>query len=214
MYKVISFDIGGTLIETESNNNYNLDALSKLIGLPKDKVRYIYKKVFQEKKGTLLELVSLFCNLLNVELNEEIINFFKEKYSSENNKAKVNQEASKVLQDIKSMGYKIILLSNSCCLIETKLDDSLMKNIDRIFYSYDLGYTKSNSEMYRIVEEELGCGPEEILHIGDTLNSDYIKPRDNGWTSIYYGQVEDPSILTISSLEEILDILGESYGKA
>lgn len=46
MYRVISFDISGTLLDTESNNKYNLDELSNLIEIPKNIVRYTYKDVF------------------------------------------------------------------------------------------------------------------------------------------------------------------------
>lgn len=214
MYRFISFDIGGTLLDTESNNKYNLDELSNLIGLPKNIVRCAYKEVFQKRRGTLLELVTLFCNILNIELDDKIINFFKEKYSKENNKTKINSDVLKVIQEIKNMGYKIILLSNSCCLIDTILDDNIMKNVDRVFYSYDLGYTKSDSEIYRIVENELDCQSGDILHIGDTLKSDYIKPRENGWDSIYYGKIAQDDVISISSLTEILDILrGKIYGE-
>ena len=177
IYKVISFDIGGTLLNAESNNKYSLDELYKIIDLPKNVIRSAYKDVFQKRKGTLLELVTLFCDVLNIDLDDEIFTFFREKYSDKNNKSEINPEACDVIHEIKDMGYKIILLSNSCCLINNELDNDIVKNVDRIFYSYDFGYTKSDNDIYKIVEMELGCSSEEILDIGDTLSSDYIQPR-------------------------------------
>ena len=51
MIKVISFDIGGTLIQNESDDKYNLKSLSEMIKLPYDIVRDSYKSIFQKKKG-------------------------------------------------------------------------------------------------------------------------------------------------------------------
>lgn len=207
MYKVISFDIGGTLLENESSDKYNLSELAKLLDLPKNNVRLAYKNVFQKRNGTLLELVTLFCKVLNIEITDEIITFFKEKYSDKNNRVRKNSSASKVIQDLKNMGYKIILFSNNCCLVNTEIDADIMKNIDKIFYSYNLGYTKSDSESYRIVEKEMGVKSDEVLHIGDTFNSDYIKPRENGWDSLYYGNIDDSNIQSIESLDKLIEIL-------
>ena len=211
MYKVISFDIGGTLIETKSNSDYNMNKLAELLSLPKEEVKNAYKNIFQKRKGTLLELTKEFCNLLNITLNDEIISFFKEKFSQKNNQIINNPSAIKVIKEIKNMGYKIILVSNSCCLFNTTLDKEIMENIDSVFYSYDLGYTKNDNQIYRLIEKELNCLPSEFLHIGDTLKSDYTNPIKNGWNAIYYSKEIENGVESITSLEEILHILRGNY---
>ena len=53
MIKVVSFDIGGTLLKNEDNvsqSQYGLKELTKLLNLPYEKVREAYKDVFQKKK--------------------------------------------------------------------------------------------------------------------------------------------------------------------
>lgn len=45
-----------------------------------------------------------------------------------------------------------------------------------MFYSYELGFTKDDKESYAFVLEKLNVKSEEILHIGNTLKSDYFKP--------------------------------------
>ena len=207
MYKVISFDIGGTLIDTESNDKYNMSKLVDLLSLDRENVRYAYKNVFQKRKGTLLELVTLFCNVLGIEINDNIINFFKEKFSSDNNRIIIKPKVLNVIEEIKCMGYKVILLSNSCCLFDTNLGDDIIKNVDGIFYSYDLGYTKNDDEIYKLIENKIGFKANEILHIGDTLSSDYRIPIRNGWNAIYYGERVEDDVISISSLDEILDVL-------
>ena len=105
------------------------------------------------------------------------------------------------------MGYKIILLSNSCCLIKNKFNEDFLKSIDDIFYSYDIGYTKEQEGIYKYVEEKMKCQSEEFLHIGDTLSSDYLMPKKFGWNALYYGKTEDYSVETIERLEDIIEIL-------
>ena len=68
MIKVVSFDIGGTLLEDshDNPNNYNLKELAKIVNIPYENVRDVYKNVFQKSNGTLNELVGKFCNDLGI----------------------------------------------------------------------------------------------------------------------------------------------------
>ena len=213
MIKVISFDIGGTILLTKSISQYNLKALTELVNKPYDEVRNAYKNIFQKKKGTLEELVFDFTTTLNIINNQEIINFFKEKFSFKNNVTEYNKNIISLIKKLKEMGFKIILFSNSCCLLVNDLSDEILNNVDVIYYSYDLGYTKSDSMSYKIIEKKMNVLPNEILHIGDTLKSDYIKPIENGWNALYYGKIDDKNINNIENLEEILNIVSGDLWK-
>ena len=61
MIKVVSFDIGGTLIENNENQNetkkYDLKSLTTLLNLPYEKVRETYKLFFQKSKGNKRRMV-------------------------------------------------------------------------------------------------------------------------------------------------------------
>lgn len=81
--------------------------------------------------------------------------------------------------------------------------------VDNVFYSYNLGYTKEDNEIYKIIEEKIENKPFEILHIGDTILSDYLKPRENGWNTLYYGNQQDNNINSINDLNEIFNYLEE-----
>ena len=79
MIKVVSFDIGGTLLKNEdpaSQSQYGLKDLTKLLNLPYENVRGAYKDVFQKKKGSFNELINDFCNKLEIKFNKTIIDFF------------------------------------------------------------------------------------------------------------------------------------------
>lgn len=209
MIKVVSFDIGGTLLEDshDNPNNYNLKELTKVVNMPYENVRDVYKNVFQKSKGTLDELVEKFCNDLGISNTENLNNFFVGKFSNNNTNSTISNDKITLIRDLKEKGYKVILFSNSCCLINNDAIKEIYDLVDGVFYSFDIGYTKDDKQSYRYIEKVLNVEPTEILHIGDTLKSDYIKPIENDWNALYYGSSDDKSVNYISSLLELYDFL-------
>ena len=59
--------------------------------------------------------------------------------------------AREVIINLYNMGYRIILFSNNCCLADSCVDEEINKYIEHIYYSYDMGYTKSDKEAYQII---------------------------------------------------------------
>lgn len=210
MIKVVSFDIGGTLLEAsnENSNNYSLKELTRLVNMPYENVRNVYKNVFQKSNGTLVELIEKFCNNLGISNTENLNNFFAGKFSNNNVNNEISNDKITLINDLKEKGYKVILFSNSCCLLNNDAIKKIYDLVDGVFYSFDIGYTKDDKESYRYIEKVLNVKPNEIIHIGDTLKSDYIKPMENGWDALFYGNTDDESINYISSLMELYDFFG------
>lgn len=49
--------------------------------------------------------------------------------------------------------------------------------------------------------------PNEILHIGDTLKSDYYIPKKYGWNVLYYGKCDEADVKSIEFLTDLINIL-------
>lgn len=207
MIKVVSFDIGGTLLEDSHDkpNNYNLKELAKIVNMPYENVRDVYKNVFQKSNGTLNELVEKFCSGLGISNSENLNNFFIGKFSDSNTNSTISNDKITLIRNLKENGYKVILFSNSCCLLNNDAIKEIYDLVDGVFYSFDIGYTKDDKESYQYVEKILNVKPTEVLHIGDTLKSDYLKPIENGWNALFYGNSDDESVNCISSLMELYD---------
>ena len=207
MIKVVSFDIGGTLLEDSRDkpNNYNLKELAKIVNMPYENVRDVYKNVFQKSNGTLNELVEKFCSGLGISNSENLNNFFIGKFSDSNKNSTISNDKITLIRNLKENGYKVILFSNSCCLLNNGAIKEIYDLVDGVFYSFDIGYTKDDKESYQYVEKALNVKPIEVLHIGDTLKSDYLKPIENGWNALFYGNSDDESVNCISSLMELYD---------
>lgn len=210
MIKVVSFDIGGTLLKNEdlgSQNQYGLKELTKLLNLPYENVRDVYKDVFQKKKGSFNELINTFCNKLEIKSNKTIIDFFHNKFFIESKKQVILSEDISLIKNLKSKDYKVILFSNSCCLLNNDAINEVLDYIDNIFYSYDIGYTKDDEESYKYIEKVMNVKPNEILHIGDTLKSDYYMPKKYGWNALYYGNCDKTDVKSIEFLTDLINIL-------
>ena len=158
MIKVISLDIGGTLIDISDNlsSKYSFKELSKLVKMPYDDVKLAYKSIFQKTIGTRSELINNFCNMLKINNSIQLDNFFKKKFKKEKNI--ISNDKLNVINKLKKMGYKIILFSNNCCLLEDYFDE-YYGLFDKIFYSFDIGYTKNETESYRYIEKNMGYKP-------------------------------------------------------
>ena len=140
MIKVISFDIGGTLANQEKDN-YSLKALAILLNKDYDVVRNAYKNVFQKSNGSFNELLDKFTKILNIDKSKELIDFLNNKFSIK--QEEITKDKIELITKIKEMNYKIILFSNTSNLYNNKLPEDLLKIVDDIFYSYEIGYTKN-----------------------------------------------------------------------
>ncbi len=205
MIKVVSFDIGGTLC-TSTKDIYSLRELSKLLNIDYNLVRKAYKNVYQKSKGTFEEQLDKFTSILGIKPTSELVIFLKNKFTS--NEGEVTPDKIELIKKLRELGYKVILFSNTSNLFTSKLPDELVNSVDDIFYSYDLGYTKNESESYKIVEKKMNYNPEEFIHIGDTLKADYYSPIENGWNALYYGETTE-DVVSITSLNEVIDYLNQ-----
>lgn len=181
MIKLITFDIGGTIIK-HKNQESKLDKIEKLIGYPKNLFKGEYKKIFCTSKAPLDEMIDMFIEIYKVSNKENLKEIFKKESNI------VPQDGfEKIFYELNDFGYKVATISNACYWTYTPLEESVFKKyIDKEFYSFDIGYTKPNSNVFKYVEQYYKIKPNEILHIGDSYASDYLGAKECGWNSYLY----------------------------
>lgn len=200
MIKVVSFDIGGTLIKEEGDYGYSINDLALLVDKDKKLVKKCYKDIFQKEKGSFDELVNKFADAIDYKRNDKLDNFFLKKF---NDSSSITDEARNAIELVHNLGYRIILFSNSCCLIKNTIPKEILKLIEHVYYSFDLGYTKSDKEAYKTIVDDLNVKPDEILHVGDIYSSDYLSPKENGFNALFYGETEE----NVDKITNLLDIV-------
>ena len=106
--------------------------------------------------------------------------------------------------------YPLFLISNTDPFsIDNVLDKFQLRGLfDKIFFSYKLGFIKTDAQFLDLVLEELGLPAEECLLIGDSIQSDIIPAKEKGLKAVLIDRKNSrnfhPKIKRLDDLEKIL----------
>lgn len=108
-----------------------------------------------------------------------------------------------VLEKLKTLGYKMAVISNATCgrLIKRGLiNRGLIQFFDEVIVSADVGFRKPHRRIYEIALESLKLAPTESVMIGDMLEIDLTGAKKLGMYTILVQFVNSP-VLKSTSLE-------------
>jgi len=95
--------------------------------------------------------------------------------------------ALKALSYVKSIGKRVVCISDSYLSakqMEAILESQgLMKYVDKLYVSCEIGKRKSTGRLFSYVLEQEG---RNLVHIGDNYNSDKLIPRRLGITALWF----------------------------
>ncbi len=91
-------------------------------------------------------------------------------------------ETLQVLEQLKSKGIKIAIVSNTPKLsVDGVLEKFGMDKIfDAVCFSYENGYLKTDPELFEIALEKLGVDKDEALMVGDSMETDIAGAENAG----------------------------------
>ena len=84
---------------------------------------------------------------------------------------------------------------------------------DFVLLAQECGFVKPGRRIFDLALAECGCGPEQVVHVGDSLPSDILGANGMGIRSMWLnrdGATNDTGITPhheISDLRELLEIL-------
>lgn len=185
MIKVVAFDIGNTIYIIDKRNTI-LKNLINIFDLPKEKVRNSYYNIFNKNNYSLEKLTKMLCEDLNSSKYNEVLKYFQNLDIESKKYDYVDENILDLIKDLKKIGIKIILSSNSNILHKNLTDKNLEGLIDFTFRTYQIGYQKSEESYYRHIEKQLNVKSNEILNIGDDFILDYEMPKKFGWHAILF----------------------------
>ena len=112
----------------------------------------------------------------------------KDEINAELKVCKANKPALAFFNKVKESGKRIIIISDmylSCSTISTLLQNCGY-NLDgvNVYVSSEYALTKRSGNLFKKVLELEGVKANEVLHIGDNLRSDVIRPRLIGMKSV------------------------------
>ena len=187
MAKIISFDMDGTLVDPEYTDWVWLHGLPTL---------------YAEKAGLSFEEAKHFVVEEYLKVGEGAIEWYDIKYwfqffkLEKNWKDLMRQYVDKIniypdvhyILDWLKEKFPIILTSNAGReFIDVEMEATgLMRYFDRIFSATsDFGEVKKTAGFYLRICKILGASPQEIVHVGDHYEFDYLAPRSLGIRAFY-----------------------------
>ena len=194
--KVISFDIFDTLItRIVDRPEAVFELMEKMENIPN------FSKIRQEKQAEIGIILMQEKNYPHATL-DEIYDYIKETTTIKNTSYLKEKEIelekemlfpNKEMEDIvafaKKENKRIIVTSDMYLDLKT-VKDILKKcgynKFDHIYLSSLEKKAKFNSELFDVVIEKEKVKPNEILHIGDNYNHDYINAKERGLKVYHY----------------------------
>ena len=233
--KVVFFDMGNTLLHfhnVKSDDDKDRAGIKYLTSYLK---QFNSEITFEEVKNSFFDKwnsIMPLRKLHNTEYPvENYLNKFLEKYDVVLNKEAcidamdmfykeyrdyvfIEDDVYNTLEVIKSRGYKIGVISNSCLYDEVMINCFKKIDIDKFIDSYTFSYylkvSKPKEEIFKIALNKMNITPNEAIMIGDNLKSDVYPSKALGLNGVWFNKdnvVNDTEIkpdIEISKIHEIL----------
>ena len=210
MPKYISFDMDGTLVDTEFTDWVWGQGIPSLYGgkasLPFEAAKaYVVKEYEKVGEGAVEWYdIKYWFRLFQLDQN------WKDLMMQYVDKIKVYPDVNHILDRLRER-FPLILTSNAGReFIEIEMEATgLDKYFNRVFSATsDFHVVKKTAEFYQQVCDILGVDPQEIVHVGDHYDFDYLVPRRLGIQAFYldrFGKQKGKFVLwSLGELEEKL----------
>ncbi len=119
--------------------------------------------------------------------------------------------ARETLIELRARGYQTALLTNWDQRVRTVVAETgFSSHFDHLFISSEIGHEKPAPEIFVHCQTQLQLAPEQILHIGDSLQHDIEGAQAAGWHAIRITEEAEhlgANYQSIQRLSELLEIL-------
>ncbi len=208
MLKIISFDLDGTLVDFSYADAVWCEGVPKL---------------YAEKMKIPFEAAKKFVMNEYMKVGERRIEWYNIRYwfryfgldeswedllKAYEDRVEIYPDAEKCLERL-SKKYRLVISSNAATeFINITLKD-IRKYFAEVFSSTsDFNIVKKAPEFYQKLLERLDISHEELLHVGDHYEFDYLAPKKLGIKAFYLDRNGNRSgAHVIKSLEELVEKL-------
>lgn len=171
------------------------------------------EKVMMTKKyDTLQEAFNAICTEFNVTSTPHIIERLVGMWNKSWMLAHPYPEVRKILAKLKSQGHNLVLIASTDTFSVSRVLEKFELNslFDNIFFSYDIGYIKSDHEFLEHVLSTLKITPAQCVMVGDGIQSDIIPAKAHSIKAILIDRKNSrdyhPKIKNLEELEKVLSI--------
>jgi putative hydrolase of the HAD superfamily len=187
MPKIISFDMDGTLVDPEFTDWVWLHGIPALYAekanLPFEEAKHFVVEEYLKVGEGAIEWydIKYWFRFFQLERN------WKDLMHQYVDKINIYPDVNNTLDGLKEK-FPIILTSNAGReFIDVEMEATgLRKYFNRIFSATsDFGEVKKTAGFYQRICQVVGARPQEIVHVGDHYEFDYLVPRSLGIHAFY-----------------------------
>jgi len=154
---------------------------------------------------------------MDVGMFEEFDSYFDDLFKVFGSSAwQIYPETVSVLNKIREMGYKIVVVSNfDSRVYEVCTSLNIIDLFDDFIISSETGYAKPDPQIYMAALERNNLQPEQCIFIGDNYLNDYLAPTGIGMQALLLnreGENEKYDVDTIADLNELVELLSNNGG--
>ncbi|MDO8492491.1 MAG: HAD family hydrolase [bacterium] len=202
-YKVISFDLQGTLSDDAFSDEFWLEFLPKLYSESRKvslaEAKEALKNKFKEYGRYDYRYYSVRYWIKELDLKLK----FDEIRRQINTKPFLFADTLEIIEELYGKVKLIIISSTTNEFIEAELGDK-RKYFDHIYSSLDsFGIAGKPKELYLKIVEILGIKPSEMIHIGNSEESDIRNAKEAGLHTFFLDEKESRERLT-AKLKKII----------
>jgi HAD superfamily hydrolase (TIGR01549 family) len=218
MPKIISFDMDGTLVDPEFTDwvwSHGIPTLyAKKVGIPFEEAKAFVVNEYLKVGEGAIEWYDIKYWFQWFQL-EQSWSMLMKQYAD---KINIYPDVNSVLERLKD-GFRMVLTSNAGReFIDVEMEvTGLGRYFERIFSATsDFREVKKTKGFYQRICQILGTRPQEIVHVGDHYEFDYVVPRSLGIHAFYLdrsgGRNGEFIIPDLRDLEKKLPEEGEQSG--
>jgi HAD superfamily hydrolase (TIGR01549 family) len=203
--KIISFDMDGTLVDPEFTDwvwGHGVPTLyAERVGLPFEEAKnFVVKEYLKVGEGSVEWYdIKYWLELFQLEVNWKVL------LGRYTDKIKIYPDVDHLLDRL-SERFSLVLTSNAGReFIDVEMEATGLKRyFGRIFSATsDFKKVKKTADFYQRICQILGVKPQEIVHVGDHHEFDYLVPRSLGIHAFYLDRSgEQKGDFTLSDLED------------
>jgi len=223
--KVISFDIGGTLVyDIKESWEILYECLLDLnYYVEKEKIKEAWEKsvlwwreikikekvIWTEKM--LEKVIQIALENLGIKYNENLIKILIELRLNKRS-VKLYDDVLYTLEYLKKEKYRLIVISNSLIktAVRTLTNLGIINYFEKLIISEEVGYEKPHPNIFHIALERCGVSNNEMIHIGNEYEADYEGATNLGIIGVLLdrnNKYKNKECLKINNLYEIINLL-------
>ncbi|MER5210967.1 HAD family hydrolase [Streptomyces sp. NPDC002838] len=176
----ICFDVGGTLVRPEAEPTTG--QVAQVLGISLDEARAVME---QGAKRCRITPEDLACDLAAAFGRPALVGSLTHVLERARQRAaepELFADVEPALAVLRERGFVLFALTNSLgSSIPAEPPTVFRTLLDRVVYSAETGAVKPERAAFTAVEHVCGLGPDQLLHVGDSLRADVAGAAAAGW---------------------------------